>query len=306
MAVSVGVRESVTGIRERHEGALERIRKSVVRGIDRVRVARRLIVTFYLVNLLCALVLAVPFWSVLSRFAGQSSMGVEIATRIDMVFVLEFLYESRQAIDPMRLLILLVMLLHGLVALFLSGGAMAVLASGESYWPSVFWGKAAKFYGRFIRLSLWCIVPLLVLALLPLAAAGLQRLIYGSDPYQYVTYWGMWIRVGLAAFALAFLGVCFDYARIDAVLSNERKMRRALWRGIRFTLRNLVATMGLALLFLLAGAAVYGLYRAFSGALGASSVITVVALVLAQQVYMLWRMALRLTRYSAEIALMKS
>jgi len=64
--------------------------------------------------------------------------------------------------------------------------------------------------------------------------------------------------------------------------------------------------MGLALLLLLAGAVVYGLYRAFSGALGASSVITVVALVLAQQVYMLWRMALRLTRYSAEIALMKS
>jgi hypothetical protein len=256
-------------------------------------------------NLLCALVLAIPFWSILSRFAGQNLMGAGIAAQIDMVFVLEFLYESRRAISPIQSLVLLVFVIHWLVALFLSGGAMAVLASGESYWPSVFWGKAAKFFGRFLRLALWAIVPLLVLALLPLAAAGLQRLIYGSDPYGYVTYWGTWIRIGLGAFALAFLGVCFDYARIDAVLSNERRMRRALWRGIRFTFRNLVATIGLALLLFLVGATIYWLYRAFSGALSASSVFTVILLVVVQQVYMLWRMALRLTRYSAEIALMK-
>ena len=306
MAVSVGASESLTGMRERREGAFSRIRRSVVRGLDRVWVAKRLILTFYIVNLICALVIALPFWSVLSRFAGQSLMGAEMATRIDTAFFLEFLYESRRSIGPIQLLILLMMVLHWLVSLFLSGGAMAVLASGESYWPSVFWGKAAKFYGRFIRLALWSIVPLLVLALLPLAAAGLQRLIYGSDPYQYVTYWGMWIKVGLAAFALALLGVCFDYARIDAVLSNERRMRRALWRGIRFTFRNPVATIGLALVIFLAGAMAYALYRAFSGALDASSVITVSVLVVVQQIYILWRMALRLTRYSSEIALMKS
>lgn len=306
MAVSVGVGESLTRTRERREGALTRIRKSVVRGVERVWVARRLILTFYVMNLLCAIVLAIPFWSILSQFAGQNLMGAGIATQIDMVFVLEFLYEARHAISPIQSLVLLVFVLHWLAALFLSGGAMAVLASGESYWASVFWGKAAKYFGRFLRLALWAIVPFLVLALLPLAAAGLQRLIYGSDPYGYITYWGAWIRVGLCVFALAFLGVCFDYARIDAVLSNERRMRHALWRGIRFTLRNLVATTGLALVLFIAGAIIYWIYRTFSGALSASSVATVVLLVIVQQIYMLWRMALRLTRYSSEIALMKS
>ncbi len=279
----------------RSSGVFHDLGRALQVGVRDALRAKRAVLVLYLANLVLGLLVALPLRSVLSQFAGRSLLGGE--THFDIHFYLELFAAHGTALASFVGPALLVFGIYSLMSLFLSGGVLSVLVREERYRPDVFWGGSARFFGRFLRLLLWSLLLLLVLALGPLIAFGLQRLIYGSDPYQYVSFWGRWIQVGLALLGLAFFVICLDYARIRTVLNDENEMRRSLWQGVRFGLRNLIAVCGLALVLFLAGAVVLWVYRGLSGFLG------VVVLLFLQQVYVFWRMALRVTRYGAEMEL---
>ncbi len=120
-----------------------------------------------------------------------------------------------------------------------------------------------------------------------------------------MSYWGAWIRGGLLLIALFFFRICFDYARIHAVVTDERRMRVSLWRGIGFALRNPLAAVGLALLIAFVGGIALLVYRPLSAAVDGSTVAAVVAAVVAQQAYIIWRAVIRLTRYGSQITLFR-
>ncbi len=279
------------------------ILKALRTGLNRLRIAKRLVLVYYLVNVCFGVIIALPLWAILNRFVGHSLMGADIRNGIDAQFIAELIAYNRSGLLSLGLPILFAVAIYGLVSLFMSAGALAVLASGERYQPAVFWGAAGKFFGRFLRLALWSSLLLVVVSLLPLVAFGLQRLIYGSDPYEYISYWGFWIQIGLALLGLFFSCIAMDYARIRAVLTQEKRMRVSLWQGIRFTLENLGGTVGLAVLLFVAGVVALAIYQPLSGGLSGPTPILVGMLFLMQQLYVAWRMALRLTRYASELEL---
>ena len=272
-------------------------------GLRRLRTAKRLVLVYYLVNVCFGLLIALPVWAILDQFVGRSLMGADIADRIDAHFIMELAVYIKAGMAGLVLPILFIVAIYWLASLFMSAGALAVLASGERYQPAVFWGAAGEFFGRFLRLALWSLLLLAVVSLVPLLVLGLKRLIYGPDPYEYISYWGFWIGIGLALAGLFFSCIAMDYARIQAVLTREKRMRVSLWRGIRFTLTNLGGTLGLASLLLVAGAVALAIYQPLSGGLSGPTPILVGMLFILQQLYVVWRMALRLTRYAAELEL---
>jgi hypothetical protein len=259
-------------------------------------------VVFYLASLFFGFLVVLPMWSLLDRFAGQTLMGRDIAQGLDADFLFELIAYNSGSL-PGLAVPLFAFAIYWLVMLFLSGGALSVFARGDGYQPAAFWGASAKYFGRFLRLALWSLILVLVVALLPLLAVGLQRLFFGADPYQNVIVWGSIVQTGLALLGLAFVGICFDYGRVHAVLNDEKKMRRSLWHGVRFTFRNFAATVGLALLLLIVSTVVLATYRPVSNLLGAPTTIAVLLLFFLQQIYMVWRVLMRLTRYGAEIEL---
>jgi hypothetical protein len=238
-------------------------------------------------------------------FAGRSLEGAALVNGVSTGFFFELLLHNGAGLAGLRTPALFASIAYLLLSLFLSGGALAVLASGQRYRATDFWGGAAKFFGRFLRLALWSSLLLAALYLLPLTARGLQRVFFGSDPYEYVSYWGAWIRAGLLLIALFFFRICFDYARIHAVVTDEHRMRVSLWRGIRFALRNPLPAVGLALLIALVGGGALLIYRPLSAAVDGSTVAAVVAAVVAQQAYIVWRVVIRLTRYGSQITLFR-
>ena len=142
-----------------------------------------------------------------------------------------------------------------------------------------------------------------VLLLLQFVWVGLERLIWGSDPYQYITYWGAWVKFGLRTVSILLFGLVLDYSRIYTVIADEKRMRISLWRGIKFALANLGQTFGLALTLYLAGVIVLVLYNPIANNLSAPNGFVIFTLFLVQQLYMLWRMMLRLTLYSSQMHL---
>jgi len=272
-------------------------------GVRQMWSNKRIVIIYYLVNLLFGIILMLPFRSVLSRFVGNSSMGQMLAGRLDMDFLFELFIENHYLLSTYAVLLLVLPTGYWLLNLFLSGGAFSVFISNEKYTSPLFWGNAANYFGRFIRLLLWSIPVLVVLFCLQFLWTAIQRIFFGSDPYQYITYWGGWIKVGLRYISFILYFLVLDYSRIHAVTTGERRMRISLWEGMKFSVVNFWKTFGLALLFFLIGIIALIIYNPIADLLHAPSLLVILLLFIWHQVYMVFRMVLRVTLYAGEVNL---
>lgn len=275
---------------------------SLQTGLARMWANKRMVLVFYLASFFFGLLMLMPMRSIMNSFIGNSFLGAELGGRLDMDFLFEFIKNKSEAAQAFGGLMLIVPAAYWLFSLFLSGGAFAVFA-GEKYTPTFFWGMSAKYFGRFFRLSLWSLPVLGIMLLLQFLETGVQRLFFGSDPYQYITYWGGWIKFALVQIGILLYSMVLDYARIHAVLTDERKMRRSLWRGLMFAFGHFGKTFGLALSFFVIGAIVLAIYNPLANSLTAANTLVVLVLFLLQQVYMFFRMMLRLGLFASELQL---
>jgi hypothetical protein len=273
---------------------------SLKSGITQVRVNQRMLWVYYAGNLCFSLLLALPLRFVLGRFIGNSQMGERLGGSMDMDFLFEFIKENLASFSALTGLLFLAAAGYWLFNLFLSGGALATFAQNEKYSSAFFWSHAAKYFGRFVRLALWSIPLLVALFCVQYLENGIRLLVFGKDAYQNITYWGGWIRTGLLGLSLGAFGVIFDYARIHAVQHDEIKMRIALWQGLKFTFGNVVPAFGLALVMFVAGGAALVLYNPIANSLNAPNGLIVFFLFVWQQLYMFFRMVVRLVLYASE------
>jgi hypothetical protein len=276
---------------------------SLKSGFAQVRANQRMVAVFYLANLFFGLLLMLPLRSILNDFIGNSQMGAKLGGPLDMDFLFEFFKHSGEVIPAFMGLLLIVPAANWLFTLFLSGGAFAVFAGGEKYYAAFFWGNSAKYFGRFVRLTLWSLPVFAVLFFLPYLETGVQRLLFGSDPHQNITYWGGWIKIGLRQIGFLLFLMILDYARIHAVLTDERKMRTSLLQGLKFVFGNFLHTFGLALLLLIVGAVALLIYNPIANSLAAPNALIVFMLFVWQQIYMIFRTTLRLTTYASQLEL---
>ncbi len=278
---------------------------NIKNGFGRVWSNKRLVLVFYLANLLFGLILMLPFRGVLNNFVGNRLMGTKLAGRLDMDFFFDFLYHNQSVTSIFSAMILVIPAIFWLFSLFLSGGAFSILAREEKYTAAMFCNGAATYFARFFRIFLWSLPVLGVLFCLQFIETGLERLIFGSDPYQNISYWGGWVKFGLRTVGILLFGLVLDYARIHAVLTDDRRMRVSVWRGIKFAFMNFGRTFGLTLVLFLTGALVLVIYNPISDALAAPNAFVIIVLFLLQQGYMLFRTTLRLTLFASQLDLYK-
>lgn len=276
---------------------------SLIAGFAQVRAHKRLLVIFYLANLFFGSLLLLPLRALMQDFIGASTLGARLSGNLDMDFLFEFLKYHEGAVSVFMALVFIVPAAHWLATLFLSGGAFAVFAQDAKYEAAFFWGSAAKYFGRFLRLGLWSVPIFALLFCVQFLETGLQRLLWGKDPYQNIVYWGGWIKVGLRALSFLIFGMILDYARIHAVLGEESAARVSLRQGLNFVFANFLQTFGLALLLFIAGAIVLVIYNPLANSLAAPSWLIVLMLFVLQQFYMLFRTLLRLTSYASQLHL---
>lgn len=279
------------------------ILQSLKTGFARMWQNKRMLWPFFLANFVFGMILMLPFRAIVDSFAGRSLMGGKLAAHMDMDFVFDLLAHKKDLFSVLSLMVFVVPLVYWLINLFLSGGAFAVFTSGNKYERRTFWGGAANHFGRFVRLSLWSIPVLAILFAVQFLEPLFLKIAYHSDAPQNISYWGGWVKFGIRTLSLLIFAVIFDYARILTVVQDERKMIRALWRGIKFTFGNFAKVFTLAFLFLIVGSVVLVVYNPVANALSAANAMVVLLLFLLQQLYMFWRMALRLSLFAGEVTL---
>lgn len=276
------------------------IRSLIKRGFSQTWQNKRMIWIFFLVNLTSGVLLVLPVRSILENFSGRSLMGDKLARGLDMDFVFEFFRYNENAFSVFQSLILIVPLIYWIGSLFLSGGALTIFLSGRLFQAKAFWGASAYFFARFLRLALLSVPVFALLFLLQSIVPLVQRILFGPDPYEYITYWASWIKFILRFVSIWLFLLIFDYARIYTVITDERVMRVSLLRSLQFVFRHFRLTFGLAFTLFLGGLVGLVLYRLLADILTAPGTLVVILLFLVQQIYVFFRMVVRLTLYAGE------
>jgi hypothetical protein len=272
-------------------------------GFEKLGERKRLVLPFYLANLFLGLLAILPAALLLDSYVGNSMMRARFDTGVEWSLLLEFILEKGDALGSVSGLAIAAPIVYWVVALFLSGGAMALFAEDAKYAPELFWGRSARYFGRYLRLALMSIPVLAALFSLRFLADLFQWIFTGGDAYSYTSYWMGWVKTGFGYVGLLLFCLLFDYARIDVVVNGETKVRKSLWRAVKLIWANPRKTVGLALFLAVIGALGFGVFYLLFVAFKGSNALILVSLFVFQQLYVLWRMVLRLVGYSSQLEL---
>ncbi len=173
-------------------------------------------------------------------------------------------------------------------------GVAAMLNSGGRYW------------GRFVRLALLsAVVYYGVYRLHRWLIDGLEsRLVDVTEETS-----AMWATLAVyagTALLLLLARACFDYAKIAIVIEDQRSALLSAVRGVAFVATHPVATIGVVLLIAAAAVVPLTLYTWLRPTLITPGWGGVIYAILVGQVWMLTRLALRLTLLGAQTALYQS
>jgi hypothetical protein len=271
--------------------------------LSRLFSLKRLWLLYYLLGLLFAAAVAIPARSIISPFAGKTLTAGSLSGRMDMTFLIELLHYRAAALQPLFILALILAASFWLLLLFLSGGALKLMAGDHPYRPREFWDACGRYFGRFFRFFL-CTLPLAALLLfLPALFDLIQRLFWGKDPGQNITVWTGFFKTAGRYTGLLLWALIFDYGRIMIVLKNEKKTHRSLLPALRFTGRHFIPVFALALLLAGSGFLALLIYNFIADQLHAPAGAIIAALFCWQQLYMFFRSGLRLFGLASQMKL---
>ena len=196
---------------------------------------------------------------------------------------------------------------YALVWLFLLGGALDRFARRERQLVlAPYMAASARFYPRLLRLTV--VSGLLYFAIYRLARwlfPWIERLTRDVTVERHV----LLAYLGGALVIVALLGLVnlvFGYAKIAVVYEGRRSSLGALVRAARFVARRPGKALGLYLALALLAVALIGLYALLAPGAGQSTVLTITLAFLAGQLFLVARLALRLTFFSAQTRLYES
>ncbi len=299
-------------------------------GVRRVRRAPAMVLGAYLVTLLLALPMGLALRGALQAHLGASLAADSAASGVNHEWWEEFdaqaegigasfepsiigfaavLRNLSDFIDNRSLAVPIVGLVGASVAvwIFLLGGMLDRLARNRPTRAHGFFQASGVFFFRFLRLAV--------------VAAFIYYVLFGYVHHWLFDRFYVWatrdftaeraalaVRVGLYAIfgaLLAAANLTLDYAKVRAVVEDRRSMIGALVAGARFAWRRVSRTTGLYVLNTTGFAVLVALYALVAPGAGGTGASMWLAF-LVGQLFVLGRVAMKLTFYASQTALFQS
>jgi hypothetical protein len=258
----------------------------------------RLLAMWVIVLLIPTALSALPAWQLLSASLDHSVHAAELATRLDLVALSDLLVASGRngtgIAAGSRLALLLTLLLSPLLA------GMAIHAARAQQTPgfSALLAGGVQEYARLLRMLLWAIVPLAVVA----GLGGIGFALAGKAA-EHAVLESSASHARIVAMCVAGLLFVLADASLDAgraVLASDRRRRSAVvawWSGFKLLCRRPLATLSTYLGITVAGLALAALLvvaRLNLPALGASGFLGAFALTQLVVAVLAWMRSARL------------
>ena len=270
-------------------------------GLERAGARKRMLVLYWFVHTLCALVAALPASAVAVAPLARSSLADELLRQFDFAWLAEWYANGGEsALPALAGAAIMAAALLWVVSVFLAGGAVALIADVDSpYSPALFWQNAGRNFWRFLRLSLYFLIVYAVVY----AASGLivrfADAIWGEGLAAAPLVRAGQVRLGLLIVLFGLISTASDFAKVRLVFSDSRQSLRACLGSLRLAARNPGVIFWLWACFASAGAAAAWLYVESANRLETRPGAWLAVLVLVQQAYVLMRIYLRFAAWGA-------
>ena len=274
---------------------------SITDGVRQVKKNWRIIFIFYTVNLLLALLITLPLQSALTETVGQSLAGRQLLKEFNLAFIYEFLHQQPLTASQLIQNLFYFSLVFVFVQTFLLGGTIKVFyARKQSFSPMFFFTGCLEYFTRFLKLFFVWFGIFIILILFHFFVGVLIKHFTKSIENEITILWLTLVRLGLLLMAMLLVNLCLDYAKIITVSDDLPKILPALKVSARFVFRHFGQTVLLYGMIGLVGIMAVEIYWPFSGWLQFESGLSIALVFLVRQIFVLFRLGIRLVFYSAQ------
>lgn len=274
-------------------------------GLRQATSSGRMILLLYAINVLFALVVALAFRSTVLASVG-TTMAIDALVRdFDYTVFSDFWHHFGNRINPLLTHVAWLALLYMLFSVFLGGGILATLRERDKPFSlGEFFRNCGNYFARFFRIFLFFAV---IAALLSVVWGGILFMLFGALT-QDATTERAYVLWGLTLFAIFCLPILIlvliaDYARVETVLNDRSRMRKAFWDATKFVFRNVRRTVGLQLVILVIIGLIIAAYWLIEAQIGMTSGITILVMFIAQQATVGARVWARVVTFAGELEL---
>ena len=274
-------------------------------GVERVFRNMKMWLLLFGVQLVFAVILVVPLRSQLNRMLGYSLLGQDVLWGLGGHVFVEFLAHHAQTVSAEMILLFVVGLVYLTVAIFLNGGVLGIFVrKKEVFSARLFFGSAGQYFGRFVRLFFFSVGFLLIVLLVDRGLSALLGWISGDSEPLRVTL--RLLRFLVFLFLIFLVQMVFDYAKIETVLEDRRRMLTTGLAAWGFVFRHFGETLGLYYGLGFVGLVFFVVYTVLGRFVGASTSIGIFVLFLWQQLYAFGRVGVRLLFFASQTVLYRT
>jgi len=271
-------------------------------GSARIWFHKRLLLWLYLVNLLFATVLVVPFREVVSEL-GKTDLADKFVSGFPLDTFIVFWSQQSTAFKSLGIAAVGLGTIYLLVNIFLSGGIIATLTAKHRVSMRRFLNTAGRYFLRYLRLF---VILVIVIGLLAAGyGMGLSDIVDRRQENALTDVSSFFWRAG-PLFALlvivSLILMVFDYAKIRTIVDGRRSMFFASLAALKFALRRGLRTASLFYLNLLLVLVLWALYLAVESQFSNATLFSMISLFMVQQLFILSRVWMRLSFFSSQLA----
>lgn len=261
----------------------------------------KMLVLVWTLNLLMALLLAIPFYVVSKSTAGNSMLPHKLLSEFNFTAVVEWLRESGNIPGAFIILAASIAVAYYLLWIFLSGGIIQSLNKSR-FTKKRFWKGSAKNFFRFMGVSAIILIVQIILAVIVFVGVsavfkGLKETAVSEDEYV------RWILRGAALFILFWLfwSAVSDYAKFYLLENKSINVFGAFFRTFIFVFKRFFKVYLLRLFLFLTPLPIWYIFWKLSGSVAGATGVGLIILFLIRQIFLIVRIWVRVWVYSSQL-----
>lgn len=254
----------------------------------------RLVGLIYCFTLVLGLLIALPFYNILTAEAHNSRAFLTLLDGFDYTVYTDFMHTSQKALSPLFGVGRLLGMFYIFLSLFFTGGILLRFAQpGPPFAVGLFWQGCTHYVGRFARVFGVTALFVLIETIIWLIAGLLVGFALSDSLTERGTFWIGALFFSLFVLTTTLLLCIGDYAKVLVFREDEPNAFRAFGRAGRFVFNNFARTYGLYWMLILIGSALFGIYFLLDELIPMSNWATIGLMFLIQQSLIFARVGLK-------------
>jgi len=256
----------------------------------------------YVINLIFALALAIPFYGVITNAAHGSLQVNKLLEGFNYTAFQEFTDSAKVSIGLLFKEGIWLAILYLLLSIFMAGGILKTLDNGAVFKGREFFANGSKFFFRFLRLTLYfIIIHALVILIIWLPTSIIIATLAKNADSEKALFYAAIFGGGLHILIFIYLLIVAHYTRFMIITEDTTKVLKKIWASLKFVSRKFFSTYPLYLLLLVNLVLLVLVFKFLSGVIGMTTGFTIFFMFLLQQMFIWSRIWLKIWFYGSQL-----